>query len=290
MLTDPRAFARFGALAIVAAAGLLAACSAGADTIDDVAKSGQFTIGYRPDAAPFSSLGADGKPTGYSVALCTEIAKLVAQAANVKDMKIAYEPVTAESRFMALTTHKIDILCEGTSITIQRMETMDFTLQTFSSGTSLMVRADQNLSDLTQLAGKKVGVLRNTTTAQELKFALEQNKIPADVVEFDTHDAGLAALEAKSIDGYFADRELLMGMKSRAKDSGALKVAQDYLTNEPYALPIRQNDYKLKKIANLALSRAYRSGKIAEIFHAAFPGREPSQLLKALYVLQGVPE
>ena len=290
MLIGPRAFARFGTLTIIAAAGLLAAYSADADTIDDVAKSGQFTIGYRPDAAPFSSLGADGKPTGYSVALCAEIARLVAQAANVKDMKIAYEPVTAESRFMALTTHKIDILCEGTSMTIQRMETMDFTLQTFSSGTSLMIRADQNLSNLTQLAGKKVGVLRNTTTVQELKFTLEQNKIPADVVEFDTHDAGLAALEAKSIDGYFADRELLMGMKSRAKDSAALRVAQDYLTNEPYALPIRQNDYKLKKIANLALSRAYRLGKIAEIFHAAFPGREPSQLLKALYVLQGVPE
>lgn len=290
MLTDPKAVARLGALTFALVAGLLAVCTATADTIDDVKKSGQFIIGYRPDAAPFSSLGADGKPVGYSVALCVEIAKLVGAAANMKDMKIAYEPVTAESRFMALSTHKIDILCEGTSMTIQRMEAMDFTLQTFSSGTSLMIRADQNLSNLTELADKKVGVLRNTTTAQELKFTLEQNKISADVVEFDTHDAGLAALEAKSIDGYFADRELLLGMKERAKDSATLKIAQDYLTNEPYALPIRQNDYRLKKIANLALSRAYRSNRIAEIFHAAFPGREPSQLLKALYVLQGVPE
>lgn len=290
MLTVPQAFTRIGALTLALAAGVLAVCTASADTIDDVKKSGQFTIGYRADAAPFSSLGADGKPTGYSVALCVEIAGLVAQAANVKDMKVAYEQVTAESRFMALTTHKIDILCEGTSMTIRRMETMDFTLQTFSSGTSLMVRADQNLSNLTELAGKKVGVLRNTTTTQELKYTLQQNKIAADVVEFDTHDAGLAALEAKNIDGYFADRELLMGMKDRAKDAGSLKIAQDYLTNEPYALPVRQNDYRLKKIANLALSRAYRSGKIGEIFRAAFPGREPSQLLKALYVLQGVPE
>jgi polar amino acid transport system substrate-binding protein/glutamate/aspartate transport system substrate-binding protein len=81
-----------------------------------------------------------------------------------------------------------------------------------------------------------------------------------------------------------------MGLKNRANDPNSLQVAQDYLTIEPYALPIRQNDYKLKTIANLALTRLYRSGKIGEIFRATFPGRDPSQLVKALYVLQGIPE
>jgi ABC-type amino acid transport substrate-binding protein len=290
MLTGPRTLARFGALTIVLTVGLLTAYSAQADTMADVAKSGRFIIGYRADSAPFSSLGTDGKPTGYSVALCVEIAKLVAQAGNIKDMKIVYEPVTAENRFTALTSHKIDILCEGTSITVKRMETMDFTLETFASGTSLMVRSGQSISNLTELAGKRVGVLRNTTTAQELRVTLKQNKIAADVVEFDNHDAGLSALEMKSIDGYFGDRELLMGLKNRANDPTSLQVAQDYLTIEPYALPIRQNDNKLKTIANLALTRLYRSGKIGAIFHTAFPDREPSQLLKALYVLQGIPE
>jgi polar amino acid transport system substrate-binding protein/glutamate/aspartate transport system substrate-binding protein len=256
----------------------------------DVAKSGRFIIGYRPDSAPFSSLGTDGKPTGYSVALCVEIAKLVALSENLKDMKIDYQAVTGENRFTELTSHKIDILCEATSITVRRMETMDFTMETFASGTSLMVRSGDSISNLTQLAGKRVGVLRNTTTEQELKVTLKQNKIAANVVEFDNHDAGLSALQMKSIDGYFADRELLMGLQKRASDPNSLQVAQDYLTIEPYALAIRQNDYKLKKIANLALSRIYRSGKIREIFRAAFPDHEPSQLMKALYVLQGIPE
>ena len=290
MLTGLRIPACFGALTIAVTAALLAASSARADTMADVAKSGRFVIGYRPDSAPFSSLGADGKPTGYSVSLCVEIARLVAQSENLKDMKIVYEPVTGESRFDALTSHKIDILCEGTSITVQRMETMDFTLETFASGTSLMVRSGQSIGNLAELAGKRVGVLRNTTTAQELKTTLKQNGIAAEVVEFDNHDAGLSALEMQSIDGYFADRELLMGLKNKASNPDSLQVAQDYLTIEPYALPIRQNDYKLKKIANLALSRIYRTGRIREIFHAAFPGSEPSQLMKALYVLQGVPE
>lgn len=290
MLTGSRMLACFDALTIVVIVGLLSVHSARADTMADVAKSGRFVIGYRPDSAPFSSLGTNGTPTGYSVSLCVEVAKLVAQSENLKDMKIVYQSVTGENRFTALTSHKIDILCEGTSITVQRMEKMDFTLETFASGASLMVRSGQPIDNLTEFAGKRIGVLRNTTTEQELKVTLKQNKIAADVVEFDNHDSGLSALQMKSIDGYFADRELLMGLKNRASDPDSLQVAQDYLTIEPYALPIRQNDYKLKKIANLALSRIYRSGKIVEFFHAAFPGREPSQLLKALYVLQGIPE
>ena len=290
MLTGPRTRAFLGALALAVTVGLLAGSSAQADTMADVAKSGRFVIGYRADSAPFSSMGTDGKPVGYSVALCDEIAKLVAEAGNIKNMKIVYQAVTAENRFTQLTSHKIDILCEGTSVTVKRMETMDFTLQTFVSGTSLMVRSGQSIGNITEFAGKRIGVLRNTTTAQELKFTLKQNNIAAEVVEFDNHDAGLSALQMKSIDGYFGDRELLMGLKNRASDPTSLQVALDYLTIEPYALPIRQNDYKLKKIADLALTRTYRSGKINDIFHTAFPGRDPSQLIKALYVLQGIPE
>jgi ABC-type amino acid transport substrate-binding protein len=274
-------------------AGLLGGAAfwpAQADTIDTAKASRTFTIGYRPDAAPFSSKAADGKPTGYSVQLCVEIANAVAKNAEIKGLKIQFAAVTAENRFTQLTGGKIDILCEGTSITIQRMATMDFTLETFVSGASLMLRADQKITNLSDLAGKKIGVLGKTTTAPALRVTLKQRKITAEVVEFTSHDAGVAALEDKSVDAYFADRELLVGLQAGAKNPKSLAVADDYMTNEPYALPIRQNDYRLKQIANLTLSRLYRNGSIGDIFRAAFPGREPSSMLKALYILNGVRE
>jgi ABC-type amino acid transport substrate-binding protein len=274
-------------------AGLLGAAAlwpAQADTIDTAKASRTFTIGYRPDAAPFSSKAADGKPTGYSVQLCVEIANAVAKNAEIKDLKIRFSAVTAENRFTQLSGGKIDILCEGTSITIKRMATMDFTFETFVSGASLMLRADQKIANLNDLAGKKIGVLGKTTTADGLRATLKQRKINAAVVEFSNHDAGLAALEGKSVDAYFADRELLVGLQDRAKNPKSLAVADDYMTNEPYALALRLNDTRLKQIANLTLSRLYRSGRIGDIFRAAFPGREPSTMLKALYLLNGVRE
>ncbi len=269
---------------------LLPHLAASADTIDTIKKTSTITIGYRADSAPFSSQGADGKPTGYSVALCLDIAKAIAQTQGIKGLKVLFQTVKATDRFEALRAGKIDILCEGTSETIQRMETLDFTLQTFVSGASLMVRADQQISGLQDLAGKKIGVLKNTTTADGLRGTLKKGNIAADVAMFDDHDAGLAALEEKAIDAYFADRELLIGLQARAKTPEALLVAEEYLTNEPYALAIRQNDYRLKLIANLTLSRLYRSRAILDRFHDAFPGRKPSQLLTALYLLNGLPE
>lgn len=278
---------RFASIVVLSAA---AAGPSTADTIDTAKTSSTFTIGYRVDSAPFSSQTADGKPAGYSVALCMEIAKSIAHVAEIKDLTVKFQTVTAENRFDALTAGKIDILCEGTSETIQRMEKLDFTLETFVSGASLMVRSDQPISGLADLAGKKIGVLKNTTTAAGLRGTLKQHDMTADVIEFDDHDAGLAALEDKSIDAYFADRELLIGLQARAKNPDGLMVAEEYMTNEPYALAIRQNDYRLKLIANLTLARLYRSGKIVEIFNAAFPNRKPSQILKALYLLNGIQE
>ena len=48
-------------------------------TLKKVKDSGTLTIGYRENALPFSFTGSDGKPTGYSIDLCKEIAVAVQQ-------------------------------------------------------------------------------------------------------------------------------------------------------------------------------------------------------------------
>ena len=59
---------------------LLAVCAIGpaaaqADgTLDRIKDSGEIRLAYRADASPFS-FELDGKPGGYSVNLCLEVAK-----------------------------------------------------------------------------------------------------------------------------------------------------------------------------------------------------------------------
>jgi len=49
-------------------------------TLKRVADTGEFRIGYVPDAPPMSFLDTNGKPAGYSIALCRFVANAVKAA------------------------------------------------------------------------------------------------------------------------------------------------------------------------------------------------------------------
>ena len=69
-----------------------------------------------------------------------------------------------------------------------------------------------------------------------------------------------------------------------------LKIAEEVLSLEPYAMALRAGDNRLRYDANVTLARLYRSGKIQDILRSYFPGAEPGSLLKALFILQAIPE
>ena len=95
-------------------------------TLQQIKKTGKIRIGYRSASPPMSFLGRDGSPEGYSIDICkciaTEVEKII--GATVKP---EYIPVTAKTRFKALTENKIDILCGPTTKTLSRSEFIDFT-------------------------------------------------------------------------------------------------------------------------------------------------------------------
>ena len=99
----------------LALAGLLAVPVQGlhaAGTLEQVAKTGKFRIGFRESSPPMSFLDKAGKPIGYSVDLCNRIATGVRNKVG-KEIKVEYVPVDSKTRFDALVQNKIDILCRS---------------------------------------------------------------------------------------------------------------------------------------------------------------------------------
>ncbi|MCH8871034.1 MAG: transporter substrate-binding domain-containing protein [Chloroflexi bacterium] len=62
-------------------------------TLKRIAETGEFRIGYVPDAPPMSYDDADGNPTGYSIALCRNIANAVKKAVGLEEIKLTYVPL-----------------------------------------------------------------------------------------------------------------------------------------------------------------------------------------------------
>mgnify|MGYP003693864179 CR=1 FL=1 len=223
------------AAATIAALMTHARCSLSAGVLDRIAQEKAIRIAYREDAPPFSYKDKIGEPAGFMVDLCRAVAKKAGRRA---------QPALAERglcsghrRGPVRGDHaaKADLLCEPTSATLSRRQLVDFSIPTFLDGASLMVR-DRWSQELDELAGRKVGVVAGTTTEESLRNSLKDAGIGAEVVAAKTHGDGLAMLDDGKISAYFADRSILLFLIKDSKAPDKLRLADDYLSVEPYAL------------------------------------------------------
>jgi ABC-type amino acid transport substrate-binding protein len=263
---------------------------AAAGVLDRVVQEKAIRIAYREDAPPFSFKDKIGEPAGFMVDLCRAVAKKVAEERNLPSLSVVYVPVTAADRFDAITQEKADLLCEPTSVTLSRRQLVDFSIPTFLDGASLIVRAD-GPKKLNELTGRKVGVAAGTTTEESLRNSLKDAGIGAEVVAAETHRDGLTMLDEGKISAYFADRSILLFLIKDSKAPEKLRLADDYLSVEPYALALPRGDSDFRLAVDRALSHIYRSGEIGPIFERTFGGKaKPSQILQTLYLISGLPD
>jgi ABC-type amino acid transport substrate-binding protein len=279
---------RLGAALLAALA--FGAGTAAADTLDHLRQTKTIRIAYRADAPPFSYDSKDGKPAGFMVELCQDVARNLAHQLNLPQLSVAYVPVTAANRFDAIVDNKADLLCEPTTQTLSRRERVDFSIPTFIDGAGLLIRSDGPKS-LSALGGRKIGVLAGTTTEQELNASLKDAGITAQVTPAQTHQQGLAMLDDGKVSAYFADRGILMALAGESKAPEKLLLAENYLTIEPYALALPHGDEAYRLAVDRALSQIYRSGEIVTIFTHTFGAKtKPSDILKTLYLIAALPD
>ncbi|MGF1630166.1 MAG: amino acid ABC transporter substrate-binding protein [Kiloniellaceae bacterium] len=263
--------------------------AAAAATLDRIRDGGAIKLGYRLDAAPFSFADDAGLPAGYSVALCQVVARAVRAQLQREDIRIEYVPVTTENRFDLVQAGDIDLLCGASSVTLERRERVDFSLLTFVTGSSVLYRKDGPANFL-DLVGQKVGVRAGTTTEEGLEGALQEAGIEVEVVEVESHDEGLRALESGELAAYFADRAILMLLGSNAANPGNLILSDRFFSYEPYALAMQRGDSDFRLLVDSALARLYRSPDITKIYNANFGSGRMSDLLRAVFTLQALPE
>jgi ABC-type amino acid transport substrate-binding protein len=273
----------------VIAALLLVSQSVAAGTLDRVRTAGVFKIGYRTDAPPFSYNSAIGEPTGYIVDLCREVAAAAKAELGLKDLKVEYVTVTAEDRFDAVKSGRIDLLCEATTVTLARRQLVDFSLMTFIDGASVMVRSDGPQS-FKALAGHKIGVHSGTTTEDALRRTLADLKVGAEMVPVADHVDGVKRLESGELAAYFADRAILTYLLLGEGAPKTLRISKEYFTREPYALALARGDDDFRFLVDRTLARLYRSGAIPPIFARSFGKAKASEILQTLYAINALPE
>jgi ABC-type amino acid transport substrate-binding protein len=285
----------FGITALLIVMPLLSVPSVEAQTLEGTLKkikdSSTMTLGYLADAPPFSFLGPDKKPTGYSVELCTRIASSIQKQLNV-NLKLNWVEVTAENRISMVEQGKVDIECGTTTTSLSRYEKVDFSLMTYVDGGTLLTLANSPLRSLTDLSGKKIAVITGTTTETALaKFLKEQFVTAVQLVPVKDHVEGRTALENGTVEAFASDQAILIALALTAKDPKRFALADGLFSYEPYAFMLRRNDPSFRLAVNRGLAALYRSGEILPIYDSWFGALgKVGDAIEAMYMINGLPE
>ena len=277
------------AIALAPSASLMAQ-----GTLERIADRNDFRIGYRTDARPLS-FEKDGQAQGYSVDFCQRIAVAVREHLQLPDMKVTFVPVTSDGRFDAVVDGDIDIECGATTVTLGRLERVDFTLMTFVTGGTILSMAANRVAHLEDLAGKRVAVVRGTSTADALEAALKEKLIDARVVAVADRNEGMSRLREGEVAGFASDQIVLIGVALEAIDARQVvnfSFADEFFSYEPYAFMVRRDDAEFRLVVNRAIAQMFRSGQFAQVYQTwiGSAGVQPSPMLIAMYQMQSLAE
>lgn len=279
-------------LRLLAVLALLVPVAAPAQTLDKIRKSGVITLGYIDGAAPFSFTDGNGEPQGYSVELCRAVAEGVAAQLKRTGMKTRWVKLTIQNRIDAVRKKQVDLECSTTTWTLSRQQLVDFSLVTFLDGGGLLVGAQSGANRLQDLGGKRIAVIRGTTTEKALRAALGRYDVKAEVVTVEKRDEGLALLREAQVEAFAADRTTLIGVVVMSRSGpGNFRLLDEDFSIEQYALMLPRGDHDWRLAVNRQLARVYRSGQIQDIYARWLgPLGPPSMLLSATYFIQTISE
>jgi ABC-type amino acid transport substrate-binding protein len=264
------------------------------DTLARIAETGEFRIGFVPDAPPLSFLNELGEATGYSIDLCRHIAATIRNELGLEKVSISYTPLTTmEDRLSAIENGDVDIECGATTVTLSRRERVDFTLMTFITGSAVLSRKSNSIDTVDDVQGAKIAVLGGTTTEDVVRNVIEVNEFDAKIVIIDSHDEGMQLLNNGKVTGYASDRAMLIGQVFRNENAeNEYALSRKALSFEPYALMIPRGDTEFRLAADRALASLFRTAKIRRVYHNWFGryGEPMTPIVEAMYQFQAVGE
>ena len=239
-----------------------------ADKLEDVKARGQLIIGVAEASPPFSFREEKRGIVGYDVDLSAQ----VAQRLGVSLAKVVI--INAE-RIPSLRDGKVDIVAMGMTRTPTRAKDIDFSVATLVSPHKILVRRDSGITNVTQLAGRALALVRSASVDKDLKDAVPTLKI----VFFDDYQACFTALKEKRVDSFLADELLLLRFAAQSQ------APQDFALIAGYDLPrtagfgLKKNEPRFTEFVNRTLLDLEASGQAAKIFDTWFkPLKRPFRI------------
>lgn len=218
--------------------------AAGGDTLAKVKARGILRVGVNDQLPGFGFIRPDGGFGGFDV----DFGRALAAAIFGDAKKVEFVPVSATSRFEALSAGEIDVLIRNATWSLGRDTTLNlsFAVPTFYDGQGVMVRTSDRIKGLQDLNGAVVCALASTTTQLNSEDTFSGTNVRYKSLVFDRAETLQDAFIAGRCDAWTSDRSQLAARRAafpeRAGGPAAIEILPITLSREPLAPVVRQGD------------------------------------------------
>lgn len=265
-----------------------ASAQAPASTLDRIVETGTLRIGYSPDSAPFSYLGADNSIIGYSIDLCGRVAQLLQARLGLAELEIAYVRRTPSDRVALLKNGDIDIECVASTNNAERRNSVAFSYPHFMTAVQFVALKASGLRAVADLKGRTVTSTSGTTVIGSLNAISRERGLNIAVMSTPDHETGFDLMATGRVSAFVMDGILLAAMAANAEDPGQYILSSDALgPPEPYGLMLRRDDTAFVDAVNAALFEIYTTGAIGPIYEKWFMQPVPPHAVNLHFPMSG---
>jgi polar amino acid transport system substrate-binding protein len=240
----------------------------GETVLEKIGRSGVLTAGTRGNAIPFAFIKEKNEWIGFSIDLL-EVIRARLEKKLGKPIKLEKKEITPETRIQFVVNRTIDVECGSTTYTRARDQAVDFSINFFFTGAQLLVKKGSGIKSLADVAGKRVGAIRETTGEPALRAAQPK----ADVVTFQDQPAAFLALEQGRIVAYAHDGILQAGLVARTRNPKDYAVVGNFFSKDPLSCMVQENDSKWRDFVNHTFMEIIDNGKYFELYDKWFGER-----------------
>ncbi|WP_394182885.1 transporter substrate-binding domain-containing protein [Marinomonas posidonica] len=234
-------------------AACFSALNATADVLDDIQERQTIRIAVPQDFPPFGSIGKDLQPQGIDVDMANYIAKEMG-------VKLQIVPVTSANRIPYLQTQKVDLVISSLGKNPEREKAIDFSTPYAPFFLGVFGSKDEDVTQISQLADKTVGVTRGSVEDLELEKNAPKS---VNVRRFEDNNTTLTAYLSGQVNliatGNLVATEIAKRQPSKAPE------AKFMLKDSPCYIGMAKGEVALQAKVNELIKRALASGELNNI-------------------------
>lgn len=236
---------------IISILSIISGCTKAA--IKGTASSGVLKVGLDDVTPPMEFKDEKGNDVGFDIDLANAIGKKL-------NKKIEIVPTAWDGIFLALKANKFDCIISDVSITEDRLKEFSFSKPYINNSQAIVVKSGSTISGPSDLKGKKVGVIPNSTGEEAANKFLKDSKF--DIIKYDQTIQFFSDLKIGRIDALITD---IVTAQYYANTDKNYKVAAGKLNNEPLGITFKKENTELRDQVQKAIDDLRTDGTLKKI-------------------------